>query len=94
MIIAQGKAAEAAALGKRPPPDTQPPLFPGLPRWPDPARQTRKKGRGLFCARNPGRRSFLACLGLLSWRPYRTSTGLTERTSWHHTALSGVQFRR
>ena len=94
MIIAQGKAAEAAALGKRPPPDTQPPLFPGLPRRPDPARQTRKKGRGLFCARNPGRRSFLACPGLLSWRPYRTSTGLTERTSWHHTALSGVQFRR
>src|ERR1017187_5623759 len=54
-IIAQGKAAEAAALGKRPPPDIQPPLFPGLPCRAGPARQTRKKGRGLFCARNPGR---------------------------------------
>src|ERR1039457_1546657 len=29
-IIAQGKAAEAAALGERPPSDTQPPLFPRL----------------------------------------------------------------
>ena len=56
MIIAQGKAAEAAALGKSHP--TPPLSFPfrfGAPR----ARQTgREKERKSFWVRNPGRRSF------------------------------------
>src|SRR5438874_1943393 len=63
LIIAQGKTAEVAALGKTPRHPTS--FFPsGL------ARQWRAKPEGkkeeIICGRNPGRRSFLACPGLLS----------------------------
>src|SRR5581483_6106959 len=57
--IAQGKAAEAAALGK--PPPTTPPLF--FPIWlgaPGRAKPDWKKERKSFCVSYPRRRSSLA----------------------------------
>ena len=75
LITAQGKAAEAAALGKHHPAPKLScfqsglaPLGRAKPDW--------KQERESFCVSSPGRRSFLACPGLLSYRPYRTSIRL------------------
>ena len=70
-LPAQGKAAEAAALGK----EARPPrfVFPsGLAR----SGRAKPEGKGgnSFWAGNPGRRC--ACPGLWCHRPYRTSVGL------------------
>jgi hypothetical protein len=75
MIIAQGKAAEAAALGVTPPTPNLSFFQSGLAR-PRRAKPDWKKERRSFFASHPGRRSFLACPGLLSYRPYRTSVWL------------------
>ena len=60
MTIAQGKAAEAAALGKEPPRPISFSFWFGAPE----ARQTRRKKRTSFCYGNPERR--FACPGPLS----------------------------
>ncbi len=72
MIIARGKAAEAAAPGKTPPQPNLSFFQSGLARC-ERAKPDWKKERESFRVSYPGRRSFLACPGLLSCRPYRTS---------------------
>src|SRR5207249_4373971 len=72
MIVAQGKAAAAAALGKGAHHPTSFFFGFGAPERAKPEGNKRKS----FWIRNPGRRSFLACPGLLSYRPSGTSVWL------------------
>lgn len=75
MMAAQGKAAEAAALGSAYPTLCLPFfLLRRAGTWASTAEQEKRESP--FWARYPRRRSFLACPGLLSYRPYGTSVWL------------------